>query len=251
LGKLKAPHAGKYTIYFRRGPFDAVKLWLDSSLVLDTDTRGANTTESAQIALEAGRDYALRMDYVRGKTPSSDLSLQWASSKFRRRPIPSACLYDGTGAAGGLSATYYNDEDFGKPAGQRIDPRVDFVWRNHPEVSVSHFPAYQDYTPRRDRFIPASFEHSEASREYTVRLHFAELEDIAQGRRVFDVTIQGTRVLKGFDVLAAAGTRKAAVIREFRGIEASEQVRVELRRSPGAPEDCRPPILSALEICAE
>ena len=251
LGKLRAPHDGKYTMYVRRGPFDAIKLWLDGSLVLDTDTRGANTMESAQVALQAGRDYALRMDYVRGKTPSSDLGLQWASSKFRRRLIPSACLYDETGTAGGLPATYYNDEGFGKPAVQRIDPRIDFVWRNHPEVSTSHFPTYQDYTPRRDRFIPASFEHSEAPRKYTVRLHFAELEDIARGRRVFDITIQGASVLKGFDVLAAAGARKAAVIREFRGIEASQEVRVELRRLPGAPEDCRPPVLSAIEVCAE
>jgi len=160
-------------------------------------------------------------------------------------------LYDATGTAGGLSATYYNDEDFGKPAVERIDPGIDFVWRNHPEVSASHFPAYQDYTPRRDRFVPASLGHEATSREYTVRLHFAELEDIAQGRRVFDVTIQGASVLKGFDVLAAAGARKAAAIREFRGIEASKEVRVELRRSPGAPEDCRPPVLSALEVCAE
>ena len=251
LGKLRAPHDGKYTVYFRRGPFDAVKLWLDNCMVLDTDTRGANTTESAQIALEAGRDYPLRMDYVRGKRSASDLSLQWASAKSRRRLIPCECLYDETGTAGGLSATYYNDADFGKPAVQRIDPRVDFVWRSHPEVSACHFPAYQDYTPRRDRFIPASFGQEKASQKYTVRLHFAELEEIAQGRRVFDVAIQGTRVLNGFDVLTAAGTRRSAVIREFRGIEASEEIRVELRRSPGAPEDCPPPILSALEVCAE
>ena len=54
-----------------------------------------------------------------------------------------------------------------------------------------------------------------ASSQYTVRLHFAELYWTASGRRSFNVSINGTRVLSNLDLYAVTGARYKALVREF------------------------------------
>jgi len=51
--------------------------------------------------------------------------------------------------------------------------------------------------------------------EYEVKLHFAEIQRNGPGQRVFDVFIEGQRVLQDFDIFAEAGYRTACV-RTFR-----------------------------------
>ena len=53
---------------------------------------------------------------------------------------------------------------------------------------------------------------------YTVRLHFAELTWTAPGQRVFNVAINGTSVLSGFDIFAAAGAQNKAVVEQFTAV---------------------------------
>ena len=53
---------------------------------------------------------------------------------------------------------------------------------------------------------------------YTVRLHFAELTWTAPGQRVFNVALNGTNVLSGFDIFAAAGARDKAVVEQFTAV---------------------------------
>jgi hypothetical protein len=50
---------------------------------------------------------------------------------------------------------------------------------------------------------------------YTTRLHFAETFVHASGQRVFDVQINGTQVLSGFDTYASAGGANIAVVKQF------------------------------------
>jgi beta-glucanase (GH16 family) len=54
-----------------------------------------------------------------------------------------------------------------------------------------------------------------AGSSHTVRLHFAETYFSSAGSRVFNVTLNGTRVLTSFDVFAAAGAKNKAVVRSF------------------------------------
>src|SRR6202012_6266629 len=54
-----------------------------------------------------------------------------------------------------------------------------------------------------------------AGGHYTVRLHFAELTWTAPGQRKFNVAINGTNVLSGFDIYAAAGGQNKAVTEQF------------------------------------
>ncbi|HKF21136.1 MAG TPA: malectin domain-containing carbohydrate-binding protein [Candidatus Angelobacter sp.] len=54
-----------------------------------------------------------------------------------------------------------------------------------------------------------------AGSSHTVRLHFAETFWTSAGLRIFNVTINGTRVLTNFDIFATAGAMNKAVIEQF------------------------------------
>ena len=58
-------------------------------------------------------------------------------------------------------------------------------------------------------------ENAKDEQRYTVRLYFAEVEDIARGRRVFRVFLQGRAVLKSFDVLRETGVPNHLLVRDL------------------------------------
>ena len=53
------------------------------------------------------------------------------------------------------------------------------------------------------------------NKNYTIRLHFAELVFSSIGAREFNVVIQGTQVLTDFDVFAATGAKLKAIVKTF------------------------------------
>jgi hypothetical protein len=65
---------------------------------------------------------------------------------------------------------------------------------------------------------------------YTVRLHFAELNKLAAGQRTFDVDIEGTRRLDKFDIFLAAGGANRAIVREFATTIADGNVSIDFIR---------------------
>jgi len=85
-------------------------------------------------------------------------------------------------------------------------------------------------------------------RNFTVRLHFAEPDDVKVGERVFDVRLQGKLVLKDFDVVREAGGPNRAVAKEFTGIEGKEALTVTITRSGLSEAD---PVLCGLEVLAQ
>ena len=54
-----------------------------------------------------------------------------------------------------------------------------------------------------------------AGSSHTVRLHFCETFWTAAGKRKFNVSINGTQVLTGFDIFATAGGQNIANIQQF------------------------------------
>jgi len=84
----------------------------------------------------------------------------------------------------------------------------------------------------------------------SVRLHFAELENAKPGERVFDVKLQGKVVLKNFDVVAAAGGKHRAVVRQFDGLVATRAVTVELEPKSAETTSLTAPTLCGIEILA-
>jgi len=87
----------------------------------------------------------------------------------------------------------------------------------------------------------------EKERQFAVRLHFAELDDVQPGERVFDVQLQGTTALKDFDVVREAGGTFRAVVKEFK-VSANRQL--DIRLVPKSPKltERSASILSGIEI---
>ena len=77
---------------------------------------------------------------------------------------------------------------------------------------------------------------------YTARLFFSEPSAVAIGERVFDIDIQGTRVLSNLDVVKQAGGVQRVLVKEFKDIAANQQLTVNLRGVQGSP------VLSGIEV---
>ncbi len=88
----------------------------------------------------------------------------------------------------------------------------------------------------------------DAERVYTVRLYFAEPEELGAGKRVFHVALQGKRVLENLDVSKEAGGPGRGLVKEFKGIRVGQDL--DLSLIP-ARRDGPPPILSGIEVVAE
>ena len=88
---------------------------------------------------------------------------------------------------------------------------------------------------------------AKAERVYTVRLHFAEPDQVTAGQRVFDVAVQGRPALQGFDVVREAGGPRRGVVKEFRGVRVRGELTVTLTPAAGG----REPVLSGVEVRAE
>jgi len=105
---------------------------------------------------------------------------------------------------------------------------------------------------RSQRFLPLADvpEKPAPERSFTVRLHFADLENAEPGRRVFDVTLQDQNMLKDFDIVAAAGASRA-VVKEFTGVKGSDVMTIELTARSGSGKPGTMPIINGIEIVQE
>ncbi|MCE5252136.1 PQQ-binding-like beta-propeller repeat protein, partial [bacterium] len=91
--------------------------------------------------------------------------------------------------------------------------------------------------------------NSPGERAYTVRLYFAEPDMVKPGGRVFDVTIQGNRVLGGFDPAGEGGGSRKTVVREFKNIRVGRELVVTF--DPADRAGKAEPIINGIEIVAE
>lgn len=127
------------------------------------------------------------------------------------------------------------------------------------EVTVRMFiqpgrnPSSVDAFDKHIEKIPAWSEEQikgafEQPQPYTVRLFFAETEENEIGRRLFNVSIQGRQVLEAFDIVKEAGGINRPVVKEFKGINVKDDLRITL--TPAA-ESQAAPLLCGIEIVAE
>lgn len=63
---------------------------------------------------------------------------------------------------------------------------------------------------------------------YKIRLYFSELENKKRGERVFDVSIQGRKVLENFDIISETGEKDKEIIKSFAGIIAGNTLRIDM-----------------------
>jgi hypothetical protein len=83
---------------------------------------------------------------------------------------------------------------------------------------------------------------------YTVKLHFAEIENKKPGERIFNVMLQAREVLRAFDIAQAAGGADKPVVKTFTNIPVKDALTLEcLPASPGG----APPLLCGIEVILE
>ena len=80
---------------------------------------------------------------------------------------------------------------------------------------------------------------------YSVHLYFSEPEKTAKGERIFDIIIQGRKVLENFDIISESGKEDRELIKSFSGILAGKTLKIEMDPKKGNT------ILSGIEIVQE
>jgi len=85
---------------------------------------------------------------------------------------------------------------------------------------------------------------------YTIRLFFAEIFPVVKGQRVFNIKLNGKIVISELDVVAEAGGRNRALVREIKGLSGSS-FRLDFipRRKPW--NESNVPIISGIEVFEE
>jgi len=74
-GRVHAPSTGLYTFFTTSD--DGVRLWVDDQLIIDNWTIHGPTEDAGSIALEAGGDYDLRLEYFE-QGGDATIQLEWA-----------------------------------------------------------------------------------------------------------------------------------------------------------------------------
>ena len=87
-----------------------------------------------------------------------------------------------------------------------------------------------------------------AGRTYTLRLHFVEALDEYAGKRRQNVSLNGQKVLQGFDVFTEAGGVNKAIVREFTGLHPSPHGSLVIAFAPAPDSPDRSAQISAIEV---
>ena len=88
------------------------------------------------------------------------------------------------------------------------------------------------------RTCPRPRRPTHRSAPFTVRLHFAEPNDLAAGQRVFDIRIQGRLVDRGVDIVREAGGPRRMLVKEYRDVPIGDALQIDLDAQRGQPLIC-------------
>ena len=95
--------------------------------------------------------------------------------------------------------------------------------------------------------LPLRFDKQKTA--YTVRLYFAEPEDLKLGERVFSVGLQGADVLKDFDIVKEAGGARRSLVKEFKHVDVDDALHVTF--TPVKDLRMVTAVISGIEVVAE
>ena len=162
--------------------------------------------------------------------------------------------------------------NFGAPGTRMSSNNV--LWVEHPKVGGPSLKMKIDISPKSyERFIHHSSKFdgdginwitasgikgmssmkialakkADKERPYTVRLYFAEPDEINPGQRIIDVAIQNQKVLDDFDIIKEANGQYKSVVREFNGI----MVKDDLVLNFSASNNGEAPLICGIEILGE
>jgi len=175
--------------------------------------------------------------------PVRHVSINLGAPGYRRDAerqlwIPYPARVD-TGALGKWLPTYQHDRDM---CYRLVELRQTITGTDLPWVFTS---GYAHTKPLIFRLQ----EEGASPAKYSVRLYFAEPEDLAPGQRVFSVVLQGRTVIEELDVVRLAGGARRALVRHVRGVKVERDLRIEL--VPSAAAAVKTPILCGFQAFRE
>jgi hypothetical protein len=203
------------------------------------DDSGADDTATAKIFtdVQPESDGAIHLDFT---APHSFLNAVEILPDPTHQPLPIRILAGrDTAYRDEEGRLWLPDRDFfgGRPSSNGSDERALPDGGIYESQRIGHF----HYS------IPVASGH-----DYTVRLHFIERWFGAQnqnvggpGSRVFDVSCNGTEILKNFDIMREV--QNAPLVKTFTHIQPTPQGKIEIYFTP----DVNYPSLSAVEVLPE
>ena len=129
------------------------------------------------------------------------------SSQVGARPN-SSVLLNGVNSGGNAAGSFAADGSFSGGTAASTTSTIDIS-------SVVNAAPQTVYQTERYGNFAYTFTGLTPNASYQVRLHFAEFYWTSSGQRTFNVSINGAQVLSNFDILATAGAKNKAIIREF------------------------------------
>ncbi|BBO35733.1 alpha-L-arabinofuranosidase II [Lacipirellula parvula] len=119
FGRVEATSTDTYT--FHTVSDDGVRVWVDGQLLIDDWNVQGSRLESGAIALQAGQQYDIQVEYF-NVAGNSTFRLQWSSPSQTRQNIPASQLY---ASPSGLLGAY---ADSSGNVIERVDQTIDFDW---------------------------------------------------------------------------------------------------------------------------
>jgi hypothetical protein len=245
IGSITPELSEEYTFHAKSdGP---MRVWIDNRAIVDSNLKltrdGHREASSTKIALNTGTNYNLRVEYKHTNTLTSTTmafaELSWSSPSIQKTIIPSERFSTPDGERGYLSAIYsdsvrmsgsYENTRFPGTSLLQKDQHICFKWGQDLPAIISL---------KKRPIAPVD-------KPYTVRLFFAEPEEIQNGQRVFSLQLQGKEVLKDFDIVKEAGGYNRGIVRDFKGIRAKEKIEVKFTSTT-----TKPPLICGIELIAE
>jgi Malectin domain/Fibronectin type III domain len=175
---------------------------------------GLTSTTYSNTGLAASTTYYYLVEAVDSTGPSAASNQASATTNAASTMCSSICIDSGSKTP---VSPFVADEDF--TGGATIDhantinltkvtdPAPEAVYQSARDGATQASGVGAPFTYTIPGFTAAS--------SHTIRLHFAETFFTAKGKRVFNVSINGTQVLTNFDIFAAAGGENIANIQQF------------------------------------
>ncbi|MES2733800.1 MAG: PA14 domain-containing protein [Bacteroidota bacterium] len=128
IGQIQPAFSETYTFIINSD--NGRRLWINDQLIIDKWLSDWSIEYTGTIALQAGQKYNIRLEYFEDYG-GANCKLEWSSPSQLRQVVPQARLYPTfSGNGTGLSAVYFNGNNFQTQVLQRTDPTVAFDWGN-------------------------------------------------------------------------------------------------------------------------
>jgi hypothetical protein len=203
----------------------AEEYWTSAgSRVFNVSINGSQVLSNFDIFAAAGAEYkAVVEQFTASANSGGSITIQFTTVKDNAQvngievlptgsptptPTPPATGSTQINSGGSAAAPFVADTDFSGGSTASVTHSINTSGVSNPApMAVYQSNRYGNFTYT----IPGLT----ANASYTVRLHFAEEYWTAAGSRVFNVSINGTRVLSNFDIFATAGAEYKAVVEQF------------------------------------